>query len=301
MVSDERNRRPSFSVALAAGAARLRQAGVPDAVRDARRLLAEAAGLSAAGLAAELSSQASATVPEAALSAFNGFIAERARRRPLSHVVGRRAFYGRDFLIDGRALDPRPESETLIDVVLAARPAAKRSFVLDLGVGSGCLLLTALLERPEWRGLGVDASPLALRLAAENRTALAACADATLPVRAGLRRGDWTRGLARRFDLVLCNPPYISEAEWRTLTPEVRNYEPKSALTPGRDALADYRRVALDLTSVLAPGGQAFFEVGRGQAAPVAELLDAAGFQTARHRDLGGVERVVAAWRAPQR
>lgn len=278
---------------LADATARLSAAGVTDAQRDARWLLRAAMGVSAAGLAAARG----APVPAAAAARFAAMLAAREARRPVSHILGERAFFGRRFRIDGRALDPRPESETLVETALAALPPEAPARVLDLGVGSGCLLLSVLAERPRARGLGVDQSPEALALAAENAALLDDEGAPAAPIgpRLELRRGDWLAGIAERFDLILCNPPYIPESDWAELAPEVRMFEPKAALTPGEDGLAVYRALAPLLAARLRPGGLAAFETGRGQAREVAALLAAAGLSARIHQDLGGVERVASA------
>lgn len=266
-------------------AAALVAAGTPDPERDARLLTRWAAGLDGAGFAAargELISVEAAARLDAA-------VAERAARRPLSHIVGERAFYGRSFRIDGRALDPRPESETLVAAALDWLGADADAHVLDLGVGSGCLILSVLAERPRARGLGVDASEQALSLASENAERLG------VGDRVDLRAGDWLTNIEGQFDLVLCNPPYIPEAEIADLAPEVRLFEPRAALTPGDDGLAVYRALAPQMRDVLAPGGAAFFEVGRGQAPDVAGFLAQAGLATTLVADLGGIQRVVHA------
>ncbi len=265
-------------------AARLRSAGAPEPERDARLLARWAAGLDATGFADRrlepMASEAWARLETA--------IAERAARRPVSHIVGARVFFGRSFRIDGRALDPRPESETLVAAALAfLHPDRAAPRVLDLGVGSGALLLSVLAERPAARGLGIDVSTAALGLAAENAERLG------LAERVELRRGDWLDGVASRFDAALCNPPYISEAELEALSPEVRRHDPIEALTPGADGLAIYKLLAPKIGAVLAPNGAAFFEVGRGQAGAVAAIFAASGLKTAIEVDLGGVERVV--------
>ena len=192
-------------------------------------------------------------------------------------------------------LDPRPESEALVDRALAALPPGEPARILDLGVGSGCLLLSVLAERPLTSGLGVDLSPEALAVAAANAAALGV-AD-----RAVLQRGDWTDGLAERFDLVLCNPPYIAADEIPGLAPEVRLWEPHLALSPGADPLAAYRRLAPEIATLLVETGEALFEIGLGQAKPVGDLFRAADLTVDCFADLGGTLRVVCARRAPER
>lgn len=217
-------------------------------------------------------------------------VEERASRRPLSQISKRRDFYKSSFETGPDVLDPRPESEALVEAVLAFWPAGRSGRVLDLGVGSGCLLLSVLAERPQLDGLGIDASPAALALARRNSERLG------LETRATFRLGDWEAGLDGGFDIVLSNPPYIPLEDWRALEPDVKNFEPKAALTPGRDGLLIYRRLASAISDLLAPGGRSFFEVGRGQATDVAALFAQTGAHTCIKKDLGGVERVVEAW-----
>ena len=275
--------------ALRKAAQRLRDAGVADPVRDARLLMRWAADLSGAALAA---------APDQPLSAdeaarFEAAVLARAARRPVSQIVGGREFYGRWFQVTDAVLDPRPESEILVAEALAAAPTGGTPLrVLDLGVGSGALLLSVLAERADATGLGIDASAPALAVASANAAALG------LAERVELRKGDWLRGVAERFDIVLCNPPYIDAAEIAELSPEVRLYEPHVALSPGPDGLSVYRRLASEIGFVLTEHGSAHFEVGLGQADAVSNLFDAAGFRTTRHADLDGRRRVVSVTRS---
>lgn len=271
--------------ALSAAIDTLRAAGAPDPARDARLLLRWAEGISAADLAAA----PDALIDGAAAARFREAVARRAERRPVAQIIGQRAFYGRDFEVTPDVLDPRPESEALVEAALDRLPGDRAARVLDLGVGSGCLIVSVLAERSRATGVGVDQSAAALAVAARNARALG------VGDRLDLRQGDWLLGIEERFDLILCNPPYIPEAEMAALEPEVRLFEPAAALTPGGDGLAVYRALAPALRGQLAPGGSALFEVGDGQAADVAALLRAQGLGTAVIADLGGKQRVVTA------
>ncbi len=282
---DSDNHGPSISTVLARAVAVLSDAGVTEAQRDARRLMAWAAELEPAALGIALHERRA--LPAAAAARFEAAVARRADRVPVSQIVGGRWFYGRWFAVTPAVLDPRPESETLVAQALAHLPVDRPARLLDLGAGSGCLLLSVLAERPEAAGEGVDVSADALAVAARNAAALG------LSARAVWRRADWLTGAVGRFDAILCNPPYIPEAAWRDLAPEVRRHEPKGALTPGPDGLEVYRRLAPRIGSRLAPGGAAFFEVGAGQAAAVAALFDAAGLTARCAADLDGRDRVV--------
>lgn len=255
----------THAAALARGAALLAKAGVDNAPRDAELLLRHATGLTGAALSARLTDEAE---PET-IAGYDEALARRAAREPLSHITGGREFWGRRFEVTADVLDPRPETETLIAAALDS-PGWRR--VLDLGVGSGCILLTLLAERPAADGLGIDASEAALAVAARNRAALG------LERRAELRFGDWLENVDGRFDLITCNPPYIAADEMPGLSPEVAGHEPRMALTPGGDGLDAYRAVARRMARVLAPGGMALFEIGPAQAAAVAAIFAAAGW-----------------------
>lgn len=270
---------------LAPAVARLRAAGIPDPQTDARVLLRWASGLSAAALGAALTDDACA----GECRRFEAAVSARLARVPVAQIIGERLFWGRSFRVTRDVLDPRPETETLIAAALEV-PARR---VLDLGTGTGCLLLTLLAERPGATGLGTDVSAAALRVARENAERLGV-AD-----RAAFREADWWSGVAGSFDLVISNPPYIAAAEMATLAPEVRLHEPRGALTPGGDGLDAYRRIAAQAPDHLAPGGRLIVEVGAGQAAEVSALLETAGLDTVpAHRDLDGRDRAIIG-RAP--
>jgi release factor glutamine methyltransferase len=272
---------------LVDGTRRLTAAGVPEAARDARRLLAVAAGVAADRLTVALAG----TAPEGAEARFAAMLEERVRRRPVAQIVGQRAFWGRDFVVTGDVLDPRPETEVLVARALQG-PAAEQ--VLDLGCGSGAILISLLAEWPAARGRGVDASPAALDVARLN----AECHEVI--GRAEFATGDWLAGEVETYDLIVCNPPYIPAAELAALAPEVRNWEPATALSPGPSGLEAYGRIAGDLTRCLRPGGLALFEVGAGQAERVAAIFAQAGLaDSALHPDLDGRDRVLAL-RAPE-
>ncbi|SDW33983.1 [protein release factor]-glutamine N5-methyltransferase [Albimonas donghaensis] len=266
---------------LASGVATLTAAGIEGAPRDARLLLRWASGLEAAAFSARLSDSS----PADETARFAAAIALRAARRPVSQIVGGREFWGRRFAVSADVLDPRPETETLIAAALdGPRPEA----VLDLGLGSGCILLTLLAEWPETIGMGVERSPAALALARANAEAHGV-AD-----RAQLLEGDWFAPVRGRFGLVVSNPPYIPEAEVEALDPEVRDWEPMGALAAGPDGLADYRTLAAGLDRALAPGGRAILEIGAGQENDVAAIFAEQGFRLhAAHPDLDGRPRAL--------
>ena len=265
--------------ALRHGAARL--AGIEGGTRDARLLLAHVMGVDGAALLRDR--DAPVDVP-----AFEAALARRAAREPMALITGRQGFWTLDLLVSPATLVPRPDSETLIEAAAAAQPDRGRvRRVLDLGTGTGCLLLAALTEFPLAWGLGVDLVPAAAALARRNaeRTGLAA--------RAGIVAGCWADAVAGRFDLVLSNPPYVAAAELPGLMPDVRDHEPRRALDGGVDGLDAYRTLLGAVPRLLAPQGVAVFELGAGQADAVAALAGHAGLRTHRRRDLGGVERAL--------
>ena len=269
--------------ALAEAAARLQRAGIPGARGEARVLVAAATGLSREALIAE---------PERALSvAHRGrladLVARRARREPMAYVLGRREFWSLDLGVGPGVLVPRPDTETVVEAVLEALPDRRAPLrLLDLGTGSGCLLLALLSELPRATGLGVDAAPEAVAVAAANAAALG------LAGRAAFRLGDWGRGLDGAYDVVVSNPPYIPGRDIATLEPEVRDFEPREALEGGEDGLDAYRRLAPDAARLLPAGGLAALEIGQGQAEAVGAIMSAQGLEPIGvRRDLAGIER----------
>jgi len=271
---------------LADGTRRLDAAGVPDPGRDARRLLAAAAGLAADRLTLVLGE----APPDGSAARYAAMLAQRARRRPVAQIVGQRAFCGRDFAVTADVLDPRPETETLVACALEG-PAPER--LLDLGCGSGAILVSLLAAWPAARGCGVDASPAALRVARTN------AARHGVGDRTELRVGDWLERETGRYDLIVCNPPYIPAADLEDLSADVRDWEPAAALTPGPTGLEAYARIAPRLAACLRPGGRALFELGAGQGAAVVGIFSRAGLaDAALHPDLDGRDRVLAL-RAP--
>lgn len=268
--------------ALAAAVAELRGAGVPDAARDARRLMAHALAVVPDRLT--LHEGDSLGSPDAA--DFDRMVTERCLFRPVAQIVGRRAFWRRDFLVSGSVLDPRPETETLVAAALAG-PAP--GTILDLGTGSGVIVLTLLLEWPGAVGVGIDVDPGALAVAESNARLHGIAQD-----RCRLVESDWYGAVGGRYDLVVSNPPYVSAVEYAGLARDVAGWEPQHALTPGATGLEAYERIAADLGAVLAPGGRALLEIGPSQADAVAGLLAVHGLPGARvHQDLDGRDRVV--------
>ena len=270
--------------ALREAAARLQATGIEGAARDARRLLAHALGVAPDVLAGRLGD----TVPEAALAAFDALVARRAAREPVSPLTGARAFWGREFLVTMDVLDPRPETETLVALALA-QPFSR---VLDLGTGSGCILVTLLAERPEATGVGTDVSPEALMIAGQNAARHGVVDRVVLPL------SDWFMDIGGRFDLIVSNPPYIAAGEMAGLAPEVRDHEPRLALTDEGDGLGAYRVIGNSARDRLTPGGRILVEIGPTQGAAVSRLFEAGGLErVAVHPDLDGRDRIVSARR----
>jgi release factor glutamine methyltransferase len=278
--------------AFVGAAAVLREAGIATPELDARLLLCHAAGLSHEAYVAG----AGGPVQPATLARFGTAIDRRLKREPVARITGTREFYGRGFTIAPPALDPRPDTETLIEAALAVverRGWRDRTLsLLDLGTGTGCILVTLLAELPRAQGLGTDLSPSALALAAANAVRLG------VGSRAAFMAADWLDGIAGKFDLVLSNPPYLASGEISGLAPEVAAYDPMLALDGGPDGLDAYRRIAAGASAVLAEGGRLLVEIGAGQAAQVSDIFRAAGLKLdpsqAIGRDLAGRPRVVA-------
>jgi release factor glutamine methyltransferase len=267
-------------------------AGIDNARFEARLLLGHASGLSAEQLIAR--------GPDVALpataTALRALTARRVRREPMAYILGEREFWGLAFKVTPAVLVPRPDSETLIEAVLELLPDRRRRWrILDLGVGSGCLLLTLLREFSGATGVGMDASPDALAVARANAESLGVADRATL-VAGDWREPGWADRLAGPFDLVVSNPPYIEAAAIDGLMPEVARFEPRIALDGGPDGLAAYRAIAAASSKLITRGGWLAVEVGEGQAPEIARLFAGAGLAPkAPWKDLGGIERVVVA------
>lgn len=268
--------------ALAEATARLVRAGIDNAAGDALALMAHALGLPRHALRDAL---ARPLAPEAA-ARFQTAVSARLDRQPVSQILGFRDFWKHRFRVTRDTLDPRPETETL---VAAALELPWRS-VLDLGTGTGAILLSLLAERPGAQGLGVDLSEAALEVARGNAAALGIGAE--------FRRSDWFSAVEGRFDLIVSNPPYIAVGEMAGLSPEVRDWEPRAALTDEGDGFGAYRAIAAGAGAHLAPGGWLSVEIGPTQGAVVAALFAREGLRgIGIRRDLDGRDRVVLACR----
>lgn len=267
---------------------RLEAAGVDTPVLDARLLLEAGAGVARLDIVTD----PRRAVTAAQIAAVDVLVRRREAREPVSHILGRKAFWTLDLIITPDVLTPRPETELLVEEALRALPADRPARVLDLGVGSGAILLALLHERPLARGVGVDLSEAALAIADANARAMG------VRDRLELQRGVWTGAVEGEFDVVVSNPPYIPTGDIDGLAPEVAHYEPRLALDGGADGLFAYRSILADLARVLAPGGTYAVEVGAGQAPAVVELAVGRGLSAAVRTDLAGVPRVVHGRRA---
>lgn len=268
--------------ALRAAIPRLTAAGIDSAPRDARLLLAHAMGIAADRLTLHLPDP----LTDPAQAAFDAAIAARLTRQPVAQIIGQRLFWGRSFKVTQDTLDPRPETEILVAEALS-RPFLK---ILDLGTGTGCILLSCLADMPMASGTGSDLSAKALAVAQENATRL------HLAARAKFLQSDWLKAIPGRFDLIVSNPPYIAAAEMPQLAADVLQWEPHSALTPGGDGLDAYRVIAQQAPSRLLNGGRLLLEIGPTQGPAVSALLAAQGLHRIRIlQDLDGRDRVVAA------
>jgi release factor glutamine methyltransferase len=228
-------------------------------------------------------------VPQTARQDFETMLARRILREPLAYITGHREFWSLDFDVGPGVLVSRPETETLVEAMLKYfRDKSAPLDVLDLGTGTGCILIAALSEFPNARGVGIDASEDALRWAQRN------IEKHSLVGRCELKLGNWNEVTHRSVDVILSNPPYIRAEDIPTLAPEVRKFEPVSALDGGPDGLDAYRSLAVLLGPILRPKGRVFLEVGQGQAEAVSALMTAQGLKTAETlTDLAGIPRCV--------
>ena len=259
----------------------LEQAGIEDAQREARSLVALALGVQPDRISLMQRDDA----PEGACATLDTLLEKRAVKRvPLSHLFGRRAFYRHEFEVSADVLDPRADTETLVEAALGA----PFQHVLDLGTGSGCILLSLLAARPGTSGIGTDLSPKALAVAARNAQALG------LSERCLFLASDWFSEVEGQFDLIVSNPPYIAQGEMEGLAPEL-SHEPRMALTDEADGLGAYRAIVPGAWAHLRPGGRLMVEIGWKQGDAVREMFRLAGFrQVEVLRDMEGRDRVVS-------
>ena len=271
------------AMALGAAAQRLRAAGIAAPNRDAVVLMQHVLGLTRAALFVE----GDLPLGDGEARRLAALIRRRAASEPVAYLMGRREFWSLDFALDRSALVPRPETETVVEAVLAhAAGLAPRPRLLDLGTGSGCLLVALLSELADAVGLGVDIDPAAVSLALANARRHGVGERASFAV------ADWAAPLDARFDIVVSNPPYVAAAELASLAPDIVRHEPQKALDGGADGYACYRRLAPQIARLLAPAGVAAIELGAGMADEVAALFEAAGLvEIDRRDDLAGIER----------
>jgi len=267
--------------ALVAAVQSLKAAGVDDPARDARRLLCHALDIDSSRLTLALGEE----MTKDAKKLFGDLITRRITREPVSQILGYRDFYGQRFEVTRDVLDPRPETETLVETVLGL----DFQTILDIGTGSGCILLSLLATRVGSTGMGVDVSQSALTVAKRNAQALG------LFERVEFAHSNWFEAVEGLFDVIVSNPPYIDEKEWETLEPEPKDWEPKFALTPGVDGLAPYRVIAAVAPRHLTKDGWLAVEIGWRQGDAVKDIFEDSGFSDVRViQDLGGRDRVVA-------
>lgn len=265
---------------------RLAAAGIEGAAGEARRIMAAALQVAPD----RVSLMQGEELPEAAEERLAGLAARRCAREPLAQILGLRPFWRHDFRVTRAVLDPRPETETLVQAALGAPFAT----VLDLGTGSGCILLSLLAERGEARGLGTDISRAALAVAGENAERLGVAA------RCSLQEADWLDGVSGTYDLIVSNPPYIAAHEMAALAPELA-FEPRAALTDEADGLSAYRAIAFAAPVHLAPAGRLMVEIGRKQGPAVAALFREAGLEDVTILpDMDGRDRVVRGNKPPE-
>jgi release factor glutamine methyltransferase len=273
--------------ALRRAAERLAEAGIEDAAWQAERLLRHVSGWDRAAVV----SRAGEPLPPEAVARLEALVGERVRRRPLQHLTGTQAFWRHEFVVTPDVLIPRPETELLVETALELLRGCPSPRIVDVGTGSGCIALSLAADRPDARVFATDASAAALEVASENARRLG------LADRVRFHHGDLLAPLEEAqgsLDLIVSNPPYVDPADLPSLSPEVRDHEPRTALLARDPPYGVYRRLAAQAFPRLRGGGFLAVEVGRGMAAEVANALAAAGFETpAFRRDLQGIDRVV--------
>lgn len=279
---------PTLGALRRALARRLTEAGMAAADLDARLILAEALGCPPSGLLARAEEPAGPDV----IAAAEALLGRRLAGEPMTRILGRREFWSLEFHLSPDTLDPRPDTETLVEAALGALPERDAPLrILDLGVGSGAILAALLVERPQAFGVGVDLAEGAARAARANLARLG------LAGRSAILVGSWAEAIAGSFDLVVSNPPYIPAGEIGDLAREVRLHDPRRALDGGADGLSAYRALAHALPRLLRPNGICVLELGQGQEADVVALLRAAGLapRGAARADLSGIARALVA------
>lgn len=273
----------TIAEALAEAVDRMFEAGVSSAHLDARLLMSQVLEVGRE----YLTLNSDAFLSEEEWESFDALVDRRVHREPMAHILGNREFWSLNFNVTPDTLDPRPDSETVIELVLAYVPRRDaRLMIADFGVGTGCLLLSLLTEYPNSHGLGVDFSESALKVAERNAQSLG------LSSRTHFHHTSWGEGVVGRYDVIVSNPPYIPDAEIEALEPEVAEYEPRLALSGGSDGLDAYRELLPHMKRLLAPQGIAVVEFGKGQAASIKKLASENGLKTLEiAKDLAGHAR----------
>ena len=267
---------------LTASQAKLREYGISDPIRDARLILADCLEIRTQNL----NLLDDSCISEIKISKFWRMINERCKRKPVSKILGYRSFWGRDFEINENVLDPRGDTETLIELILDCN----FENMLELGTGSGAIAITVLAERPEVTCVATDISQYALNTARTNSKRHG------VQSRLKLLYSNWFDKVSGSFDIIVSNPPYISSKEYAQLSAEVLKYDPKISLTLGGDGLEAYREILSQALEKLSKNGHIFLEIGYTQANAVGHLFREAGFQQIKvHKDLGSRDRVISA------
>lgn len=267
-------------------AQQFREAGLESPDLDARLLVMTACGLSHAGLIA----RGTELMAPPMFEALSQYAQRRLCGEPIDHILGYREFYGRRFAISQDVLSPRPETEGLVDTALTLYPITYRADCLDLGTGSGAIIISLLAERPLWQGLACDISETALNIAKDNAQALG------VEDRLAFQQGSWFELVQAKYDLILSNPPYIDAAHMAALPTEVAGYDPALALAGGEDGLSAYRVLAAQACDYLKPGGWLVLEIGYDQKTSVTALLENHGFTAIScEQDLSGHDRIIKA------
>lgn len=283
--------RPTGNEICAQARARLARAGVAEPQRDAVLLLRHALEMVLGQPVARhhMRDHLDAPAPDGLPDVYAQLISAREARQPVSQIIGHRAFWNHDFRVTGDTLDPRPETESLV----AAALDLPWQSVIDLGTGSGAILISLLAAREGARGTGTDISEAALEVARDNARRIGVAAE--------FRSGNWLENMAGRYDLIVSNPPYIALGEMPDLAPELTRWEPRGALTDGGDGLSAYRAIAAGAAAALNPGGHVLVEIGWRQGAVVREIFEGAGAVAKVLPDLDGRDRVVSAFFADAR
>lgn len=247
---------------------------------DARLLLNHALGVKA-----EERLEEDVVLPQSKIEVFNSYIARRAQGEPTSRIIGRRDFWQSTFKLKPNVFDPRPETELIVEIALGDEQEHRK--ILDLGTGTGSIVLSILAERSQWRGVGLDISPAAVCLAQENASALG------LSHRVHFICANWLWDFSGAFDIITCNPPYIEAGQIKTLAKEVKDHDPHQALSGGADGLEAYRALARLTPNLLKQGGKLLLELGAGQAEAVRALFEARAWHKSLHKDLAAIDRVL--------